>query len=214
MRTMTLIAIFALGLLLCACPPVDETTPDTTDEAVAEGHEGHDHAAHAEDEDADAHPWMALHAEGVTRTAENLDNGVKMVFTSDCPHHQGLIKDGVAAKIEHMATKKEGEEKPCNCAMHAEGVTISSEEVENGTAMIFTTDDAELVPQLQENAQKKLAGEGCGCGGHGKHGAKEGHGEGHGDKPCAGHKEGVEDCAGKEEGEDCGCDGDKEPAAE
>ncbi len=212
MRILISTLILALGLLLCACPPADETTPETAEGAV-EGHDhaghdhsGHDHGAHGHGEAKDAHPWSVLHEDGVTRVAENMDNGVKMIFTSDCPHHQGLIKDGVAALIEHKNAKPEGEEghKDCDCPMHTEGVTIASEAVEKGTAMIITTDNAELVPQLQESAKKKFEGKGCDCGGHGKH--AEGHeGHDHGDKPCAGHKE----------GEDCGCDEDKkEPAAE
>lgn len=134
--------------------------------------------------DASERPWAVLHSGSVTRTAENLDNGVKILFTAGCPHLQGELKTAAAAKIEHMAAKGD-DEKHGDCPCHAEGVTVVVEDLENGAALVYTTENAETVTALQEYAAKKVAGEGCGCGKHG------GHGE---------HAEGAEKAEGG-----CGC---------
>jgi len=106
-----------------------------------------------------------LHSDSVTRTAENLDNGVKMLFTAGCPHLQGKVQEAAAAMVAEGTATEGGEEaaKPCDCPFHAEGVTLASENLENGAAISFTTDNAELVTQLQEHAAKKIGGEGCDC---------------------------------------------------
>ncbi len=144
--------------------------------AAEEGEEGG--CSHGKSENA----WDLLRADAVTRTAENLDNGVKILYTAGCPHLQGELKTAAAAKVEHMAAKKaDGTHGDCPC--HAEGVTITVEEIEGGTALVYTAEDAETVTKLQEFGAKKASGEGCGCGKHGEHA-----GHGHGDK-----------------GEGCGC---------
>jgi hypothetical protein len=135
-----------------------------------------------------AHPGAILHSDSVTRAVENLDNGVKVSFTAGCPHLQGEIKTATAAMV---AAKASGE-KSCDCAMHAEGVTVASEEIEGGMALVFTTENTELVTELQESAAKKAAGEACGCGKHGAEGDHAGHDHGdkaEGDCGCGKHGE-------------------------
>ncbi len=208
--------ITTLALVLMGCPPADEGT--ATEEVAAdageaaEGAEGaeaegdcpHSKAHHGEEAEA-AHPWSILHSEGVERTAENLDNGVKISFTAGCPHLQGKLQEGAAAKVEHMAGKEEGHQ--CECGMHGEGVTVVAENLDNGVALVVTTETADDVAKLQEHGAKIAAGEGgCGgCKGHGHHD--------HGD-----HAEAAPiDAGGAEAGcceegapeEDCGCDEEK-----
>jgi hypothetical protein len=134
--------------------------------AADEGESGG--CSHGEGENA----WDLLHADSVTRTAENLDNGAKIVFSAGCPHLQGKLKTAAAAKVEHMAAKKADGAAHADCICHAEGVTVAVEETENGAALVFTAEDAETVTKLQEHVAKKATGEGCGCGKHGGHGEK------------------------------------------
>jgi len=137
------------------------------------GHEGHAHGEGHGCTHGGEHPWSVLHSDAVTRAAENLDNGVKVTFTAGCPHLQGEIKKGVAAKVEHMAAKAEGGERACKCPVGDEGVTVTTEEIDNGAALVATSEDAEQVTKLQEWGAKKASGEGCGCGHHGEEAEKK-----------------------------------------
>jgi len=132
---------------------------------------GHGHGkGHAEGHgsgDAE-HPWAVLHADAVTRTVENLDNGVKVLFSSGCPHHQGLVQEAAKQKVEHMAERGEAAEgHGCphkkDSPFHHASVTATAGNTETGAAISFVSDDAEIVPQLQQYAAEKVSGEGCGC---------------------------------------------------
>ena len=116
-------------------------------------------------------PWAVLHSDNVTRTAENLDNGVKLLFTSECPHHQGLVQEAAVKKAEHMASAGDSDgEHGCphkkDSPFHHAGVTATAENLDNGAAISLITDDAEVVTQLQQYAAEKVSGEGCSCGQH------------------------------------------------
>ena len=116
---------------------------------------------------ADDKPWAVLHSDAVTRTAENLDNGVKIDFTAGCPHLQGKLQEAATAMIGHRGSAADanagGGCQHCDNPFHAEGVAVSASPNETGVAISYTTDDAELVTQLQEFAAKKVSGEGCDC---------------------------------------------------
>jgi hypothetical protein len=221
MRMFTLLAlslITTLALALMGCPPAEDgnTTEEATAGETAEAAEGaeeegdcpHSKAHHGEEAEA-AHPWSILHSEGVERAAENLDNGVKISFTAGCPHLQGKLQEGAAAKVAHMG--EEGHQ--CECGMHGEGVTVAAENLDNGVALVISTENADDVAKLQEHGAKMASGEaGCGgCKGHGGHEGHEGHGHGEEAAPVdAGAAEGscCEDGAENEK-EDCGCDEEK-----
>ncbi len=206
-RPIIAIAIAALlSLALTGCPE-DAETPDTASadaasadaaSADAEADEGCPHARAHHDgggEGEEAHPWAVLHADGVTRRAENIDGGVKMLFVADCPHLQGRLREAAAAKVEHMTSGAGEDEHGAghgDCPLHAEGVSVAVEEVENGVALVFTTDDAEQVSAIQEAAARRVA-EGCRCGKRGEHGAGHGHGSGDGGGDCGGGS--GEECA-------------------
>jgi|ETNmetMinimDraft_26_1059896.scaffolds.fasta_scaffold05214_2 phage terminase large subunit-like protein len=124
------------------------------------GHHGEGHEAHADG------PWAIFHAEGVTRTAENLDNGVKMLFTCGCPHKQEKMQTAAATLVEHMASD-EAKAAHADSPFHMEGVTMTTETIEGGVALTFVAEDAELVTKIQEHGALKMEAAGekteCGC---------------------------------------------------
>ncbi len=96
---------------------------------------------------------------GVEKTAQNLDNGVKVTF---------VAKDAeqVKAMQAAMATEMKGE--GCkDCPVHAKGVKADVENTSNGMVLTLTSGDASQVQQLQ-----KFAAAGCGKGGCAKHAEK------------------------------------------
>jgi hypothetical protein len=136
--------------------------------AKAEG--GHDCGKHGEGHHAHAdhgdNPWAIFHAKGVARTAENLDNGVKMLFTCGCPHKQEKMQAAAATLVENMASD-EAKAAHADSPFHMEGVTMTTETIDGGVALTFVAEDAELVTKLQEHGALKMeeAGEEkeCGC---------------------------------------------------
>jgi len=114
-------------------------------------------------EDKGGHSWSVLHSDGVTRAAENIDNGVKLVFTASCPKLQATLLEAAQAKVEHMSGA--GPAAPHkDSPMHHESVTASAEAAEGGASISFVSSDAAVAPQLQEYAQKWT-----GAGGHEHH---------------------------------------------
>jgi hypothetical protein len=125
------------------------------------GHHGEGkHAAHGDS------PWAIFHAKGVTRTAENLDNGVKMLFTCGCPHKQEKMQTAAATLVENMASE-EAKAAHADSPFHMEGVTMTTETIDGGVALTFVAEDAETVTKLQEHAVLKMEAAGeekeCGC---------------------------------------------------
>lgn len=101
---------------------------------------------------------------GVAKTAQNLDNGVKVTF---------VAKDAEQAKVIQAAMASEmKEEGGCkDCPMHAKGVKADVQNTDNGMVVTLTSGDASQVQQLQ-----KFAASGCGKGGCAKHGAEKAEG--------------------------------------
>ena len=125
------------------------------------GHHGEGHAAHGAHADS---PWAIFPAKNVTRTDENLDNGIKMAFTCGCPHKQEKMATAAASLAENLASD-EAKAAHADSPFHMEGVTFSHEAIDGGVALIFVSEDAELVTKLQEHGALKMEAEGeeCGC---------------------------------------------------
>ncbi len=172
-------AIALLALLLAGCPADDTEITGSTEEAVADGHEGHDHAAHAE-----GHHDSPFHAEGVTTALENIENGATLSYTTENAE--------LVTELQEFAAKKaEGGHDGCkgDCPCKWDGVSKSIENLDDGVKVTMTAEDAELVGKLQEALAAKVES-GCGCGKHGEAKADEEegctHGKGHdahADKP-------------------------------
>jgi acylphosphatase len=91
---------------------------------------------------------------GVEKTAQNLDNGVKVTF---------VAKDAekVKALQAAMASEIKGEGGCKDCPMHATGVKADVENTSNGMVLTLTSGDASQVQQLQKYAASGCAKGGC-----------------------------------------------------
>jgi TusA-related sulfurtransferase len=99
---------------------------------------------------AGSHCPLAM--KGVERTAENVDNGVKVTIASKDPAQVKSLQAAIAEEA-----KGEG---GCTCAMHAKGVSRSVQNTENGVVLLLTSDDKEQVKTIQAFAADS-GKEGC-----------------------------------------------------
>jgi hypothetical protein len=112
-------------------------------------------AASAPDGAGSCAPGCCAKAAGVERTAETIDNGVKITITAQ-------DATAIAAIQERTESCRPGGCK--SCPMGAEGVTRSVEKTANGVVITATASDPELVQRLQS---------------HNPGMARTGHGHGH-----------------------------------
>jgi len=74
----------------------------------------------------------------LTKTVENLDNGVQVTITTE---------DAEALEKIQNSDRHEGKEK--------EGITVVKTNISNGVVMTITSEDAEQVEKIQNRAEKK-----------------------------------------------------------
>ncbi|NJP03902.1 hypothetical protein HC823_01365 [Candidatus Gracilibacteria bacterium] len=98
--------------------------------------------------------------ESITRSVENIDNGVIQTLTSEDPE---------------VVTKLQSREDREPQGPHAEDISRVVENISNGIKITLTSDDAEIVERIQNRAENPNMGKG----GHGKQKlGRRGNGEG------------------------------------
>lgn len=95
--------------------------------------------------DTPAKPAAAccLKQAGAQRTVTNLDNGVKIAFTSADPKIVALIQEETGTCPKAGCSKE--------CPMQAEGVTRTVEKTDAGVVITATSADAATVAKLQQH---------------------------------------------------------------
>ena len=90
---------------------------------------------------------------GVERTAQNLDNGVKITMTAKDAEQVKALQASISAEMK-------GESGCGDCPMHAKNVDKKVENTENGVVVMLTASDAAQVKSIQSFAAKSCGG-GC-----------------------------------------------------
>jgi len=146
---------------------------------------------------ADAHTLLNEHA-SITRTVEQLPNGVRTVTTTTDPELVAVLQRHpreMAAHLKAGGRVRNGDPVFRGLADHAKEVEISYKDIENGVIATVTSKNEEVVELIRQHAAKVTAmserGRAAmheGLGGKGGHG-KKGGGGGHGKHGGAGHEE-------------------------
>jgi len=99
--------------------------------------------------DKPCHGGCPCKMEGVTRSVENLGDGVKVTLSAKDP------------KLVAMIQEKVGKREEGDCPMMSENVNRSVETTSDGIVMTLTSGDAEMVKKLQSHAAAEAKGHDC-----------------------------------------------------
>ena len=96
--------------------------------------------------------------DGVTKSVENLDNGVKVTLSAQDPKIVAMIQ-------EKMGKCEKGED---DCPLMAKEMDRRAEKTADGMVMTITSADSDVVKKLQTHMAAEAKGHDCG-----KHGKKD-----------------------------------------